>query len=483
MSMKGFVRNFKPLKLLSDQQVEEIHKSTLELLQRTGLRFDSERALDLFEENECKVDRDTNRVKFPPDLVEECLRKTPSSFYFKARDPKSDLMIGGNTTYFCSFPGMQTVDLETWEPRTATKEENAKAARILDALENLHFLTPYTPYWELEDVPSVMSIPESAANKIRNSTKLQFTGYQKDCEIFTIKMAKIAGTEIQGMCESSAPLTYYEDAVNSAFRFAEADLPLHITSGTVMGGTGPATIAGSLVTSNAEVIGGVVLSQLIKPGTRVVVNDFVFPQNMRSGAPGFGGIGISLHEATFNQVWRSYNIPVQSSAAAPTSSKKIDFQCGYEKAIGCLIAALSGAHIIQLHGGLYGEKTYHPIQSILDDDIAGMIGRFIEGVEVSEETLAIDLINEVGPIPGTYLNKEHTRKWWRKEQFIPKAADRLSYSEWLAKDKKDAIELAKERMEDILETHEPTPLTERQEKEISKTLDEARQYYDEKGLL
>jgi trimethylamine--corrinoid protein Co-methyltransferase len=221
-------------------------------------------------------------------------------------------MIGGNTVYFCSFPGKNIVDLDTWEPRLATLEENNDGVRVLDALENLHFLTPYTPYFEIEGVPSVMAIPQSVASKIKHSTKLQFTGHQQDCEIFTIRMAQAVGMDIQGICNPAPPLTYPADDVNSAFRFLEAGFSLHIAAGGVMGGTAPATIAGSLVTSNAEIIGGVVLAQLIRPGARIIVCDFVLPQDMRTGYPAFGAIEGALHGAIFNQIWRKYEIPVQT---------------------------------------------------------------------------------------------------------------------------------------------------------------------------
>jgi len=102
---------------------------------------------------------------------------------------------------------------------------------------------------------------------------------------------------------------------------------------------------------------------------------------------------------------------------------------------------------------------------------------------VTEETLAIDLIEEVGPIPGFYLDKRHTRKWWKKEQFVPKVADRLTYPEWLKKGKKSALEYARERMKNILATHEPKSLSEDQDKEISKILEEAKKYYKEKGMM
>ena len=483
MSLKGFVRNFKPLEILSQEKIEDIHRGVLAVLENTGMRFESEFALKLFKKNGCKVDFDTMRVKFPPHLVEESLRITPSNFYFKSRNTEHDLIVGGNTVYFCAFPGMNTVDLETWKPRRATKEENRDALIVLDALKNLHFLTPYTPYFGFDDTPPVMSIPESAAAKIRYSTKLQFSGYQKDCEMFTIEMAKVAGTEIQGMMESSPPLTFYEDAVMSAYRFAKAGLPLHITAGDVIGGTSPATIAGTLVTSVAEIVAGIVFTQLVEPGTRVVANAFVFPQNMKTGLPFFGSVGISLHEAAFNQIWRSYNIPVQSSAIGPTNSKSIDYQNCYEKAIPALVAALSGANIIQFHGGVYGELTHHPVQSIMDDDVAGVIGRFIEGIEVSSDTLALDLISEIGPIPGFYLNTEHTRKWWQKDQFVPEVADLLPYGQWEKEGKKSALDNAKEKMDEILKTHKPIPLSDEQEKEIQKILDKAKKYYEEKELI
>lgn len=483
MPLKGFKRRIEPIKMLSDQQVEEIHRATLEVLNRTGIRFESKKALKLFEQNDCQVDYENMRVRFPPAIIEECVAKTPSNFYMKSRRPDSDLMIGGNTVYFCSFPGKNIVDLETWEPRVATLEENDDGVRILDALENVHFLTPYTPYFEVQGVPSVMAIIQSVASKIRYSTKLQFTGHQKDCDIFTIQIAQATGTEIQGMCNPAPPLTYPEGDINSAFRFLEAGFSLHINSGGLMGATAPATIAGSLVTSNAEIIGGIVLAQLIKPGARIIVCDFALPQNMRTGYPAFGAIEGAIHAAMFNQMWRRYGVPTQIVNCAPSSSKKVDFQCGYEKGINALLGALSGAQIVELHGGITGELTYHPAQAILDDDIAGMIGRFIEGAKVSDETIVTDLINAVGPIPGMFLDRKHTMEWWKAEQYIPKVADRLPFNEWKAGGKKDALAKATERMEQILSTHKGVPLPEEQDQQVEKIMNEARKYYKDKGLL
>ncbi|MCJ7792243.1 MAG: trimethylamine methyltransferase family protein, partial [Dehalococcoidia bacterium] len=166
------------------------------------------------------------------------------------------------------------------------------------------------------------------------------------------------------------------------------------------------------------------------------------------------------------------------------SSKKPDFQTGYQKALNALAGALTGSHLLALHGSLYGELTAHPLQAILDDDIAGMIGRFIEGVTVTDETIALELIEQVGPIPGHYLNTAHTREWWKKEQFVPKVADELTYPEWIKSGKKDCLDYAKERMEEILATHRVSiPLTLSQEEDIKRILNEAREYYRKKGMI
>ncbi len=131
-----------------------------------------------------------------------------------------------------------------------------------------------------------------------------------------------------------------------------------------------------------------------------------------------------------------------------------------------------------LAGAIHGQLTHHPVQAVLDNDLAGMVGRFLEGVEISEDSLAVDLINQVGPIPGEFLSSAHTRKWWRSEQYIPSAADTLTYPEWLATGKKSSLEYARERVEQILATHETEPLPDSVEADIQKIMAEARKYYN-----
>jgi len=483
MAVKGFVRNMKPLDVLTGEQLEEIHSATLHVLRKTGVRFDSTRALELFEKNGCRVNHDTNRVRFPEGLVEECLRKAPSRFHVRARNPENDMVWGGNTTYFQALSGMRTVDLNTWEPRTPTREEYYDAITVLDGLENVSIVPWYTPWFGFKHIPPVMAMPEGLAARLRNTSKFTCAGYSMGCELFNIQMAQAVGAELRTMMAASPPLTFYEETIDAAFRIVEAGFVLLPTSGSVYGGTAPATIAGSLVSGNAEIMAGLVFAQLVRPGTRVIAQDFSFPQNMRTGAPAFGSMEISLHQAAFNQIWHGYGIPTDGGVCYP-NSKKIDYQAGYEKAIIATIGALSGTNTIWIQGALYGELAFHPVQAVIDDDIAGMLGRFLQGIEVNDETLAVGVIDEVGPIPGHYLNQPHTRKWWKKEQFIPRASDRLTHPEWLKQGKKDCIAIAKERCEQIRSCHRVSPpLTESQEQDIERIVKEARNFYRKKGLI
>ena len=483
MSSNGFVRNFKRLEILTDEQVEAIHRGALDVLQVTGIQFESQKALRILEKGGCPVDYEHRRARFSPGMVVHCLRQCPTSFHMKARDPRHDLIVGGDVVYFAMFSGMKTVDLDTWEPRTPTVQDNHDACKVADALENVHQCPSYTPYCEFEGVPPAMILPTSAWSRMKYFSKTARIGSAVDSYIFEIQMAQALNVDIYGAMEATPPLTYTEAASDCGVACAEAGYPVEPGCGGVMGGTHPVTLSGALVAGIAEVMAGVVLIQLVRPGNAIIVNSFDIPQNMRSGSPRFGAIEISLFQAMWNQFWKSrYGIPVMNGGVGPSDSKSIDFQCGYEKASGILLSALSGANVINTVGGLTGELSYHPVQSVLDNDICGMIGRFLRGVQVDHETLAIDLINAVGPIPGFYLNQAHTRQWWKKEQFLPLAADTLSYPEWLRGGKKAALDYARAKSDELLATYRDT-LPQDKHAELDRILQDAAQYYKQKGLL
>ncbi|GIK43958.1 MAG: methyltransferase [Chloroflexota bacterium] len=480
MSRTGFKRNLKPLELLTEAQVQQMHQAILEVLWETGLRIESDWALKFFKQHGCWVDEASLRVRFPAEMVEECVRLAPSSYPVKAPDPANDLLVGQETLYFSHSSGMETIDLATFEPRQPTQAEYIDCVRVLDALPHLDHLGCY-PYFGYAGIPSAMAIPEGVALHMKYSTKHQAGCCSNDCEIFTIQLAQAVGHEFTGTIGSSPPLTWGAEALTAAKRIVEAGFPLSTVDGCMMGGTGPATIPGSVVVSSAEQMGMLVLVQLLKPGHRMIVGHFSLPLNMNSGSPAFGQIDASLNNLIFNQMWRYYQVPIGNGSPGYVSAKMIDYQAGYEKGLAGLASALSGVNSMLLHFGVSSELTAHPVQAVLDDDIAGMIGRFVTGEAITAETIAVELIKEVGPIPGHYLGKAHTRQWWQKEQFVPESADRLTYPEWLQQGKKQALDYARARVEAILAEPERTHLISNQEDDIARILQEARAYYQKRA--
>jgi trimethylamine--corrinoid protein Co-methyltransferase len=479
----GFTRKYPPLEVLTQEEIESIHRGALYVLQKTGMRIEHDRLIEELAQHGCQVDIDLKRVRFPPGLVEERLRQVPSTFMLKARDREKDLMIGGDTVYFMQGMGMRHVDLETWETRPATAAEHRKAMIVADALENTHLAEGWEIYTDRQGIPPIMAVLENLASAIRYSSKTQVAGNIQDSEIFAIKMAKAVGTDLLPEIDMGSPLTIYEGAIEASYRYIEADIPITPALSITMGSEGPATMSGSVVLGVAMLMAWAVVTQVIKPGAPMAFHHGIGPMDMTRGNAIMGTPIESLTSVMLNQMLRRYGIPIWTTAGFASNSKKFDYQAAYEKALPSLVSLLSGGHVHLFQGGSSIELLYHPVLSILDDDVAGWIGRFLQGVAVTDETLAIDLINQVGPIPGHYLSTEHTREWWRKEQWLPKAADLEAYPVWVRSGKKDALALAQERMDDILENHKPIPLTAEQEQAIKDILVEARQFYRNRGTI
>lgn len=483
MSVKGFKRTFKAFDILTADQVEAIHQATLKVLLNTGVVMNDEQALKIMADGGCEVDFQANRVRIPERLVMDSLTSTPQSWIVKARNPENDFLVGGkDRTHIESAGGMMAVDPGTWETHEPSRKEFFDHIKVIDSLPNNGAMGAF-PFFGWAKVPQAMRLIESHAAKVRLSSKSQVEGNVMDNDIWHIEICKATGQEMRLLCNPTAPLTFSDETIQKVFRNIEADMPFHFASGPISGATAPASMAGAVVLNNADALAGIVLTQLIKPGFRVWVGSLIMVQNMRSGSPAFGAISNSMIEAVYNQVWRWYGVPNWTSASAWTSSKAVDYQAAYEASLAALSSALSGANVVLLQGGLTGELSASTAKMILDDDIAGMIGRYLQGVDVSEESLAVELIDQVGPVPGQFITTPHTLEWWRKEQYLPLVADRLGFEEWARKGKKTALDHAQEKAEEYIANFKHEPLSASQEKAVEDILTEARKYYRHKGLI
>ncbi|MHB8279336.1 MAG: trimethylamine methyltransferase family protein, partial [Candidatus Humimicrobiaceae bacterium] len=472
-----------PIKILTESKVEQLHCATLNVLEEVGFKYESLKALKLLEEYGCNVNYESMIAKIPPSLVEWAINKAPSSFMVKARDPEKSVRFGGNTLYFLNSAGARYVDIDTGIVTMPTLEQNNMGVLVSDALDTVHLFPSYTPYFEIEGVPPVMSCPVSCAQRHRFTSKPNRGAQPSDSFIWETQIAQVCNAQLLGCVEGAAPLSLAEDPCNAAFHYLNAGFPTYIASGSIMGGSHPITIAGATVSHNAELLAITLLLQCIKPGSGVIANNFVSAMNMSTGDLNFGTAAIALHQMAYNQIWHDfYKIPVNNCGSAFSNSKLIDYQLGAEKLPLAMCSALSGASLVTMHGGVTAELAYSPILAIIDDDIANTIGRIVEGFDITDDLIGLDTIRQVGS-SGTFLSAKQTRKYWKSEDYMPKIFDKTTYQEWINSGKKTVVEKAKEKYEEIVSTHKPLPLTSEQDKDIDSILKEATKYYKKKGLI
>jgi trimethylamine--corrinoid protein Co-methyltransferase len=474
---------FSPLNIVSEGEVHRIQEGILDVLKTTGVMVEDPDMLNLMGQAGCQIDASQKRARFPEDVVLGYLDFFPSKYVLKARDEANDLRVtSGGATYFMASSGTKLVDLKTGESREPTRKDFYDAVKILDYLEHVDLQTAF-PYFGFAGVPGCMRVIESTAAKFRASSKAIKEGATGDEYLWTTAMAKAIGCDVMQVANSAAPFAFLKGFTDRLKYLSEQGMPMQLAPGPTRGFTSPVTVAGTAITNNAETIAAIVLSQMIKRGTRSLAVNMSLAPNMRNGLPGFGDIGNGLQDAAFNQIWRAYQIPCGTSSTSWTSSMTMDYQAGYELSMMALISALSGPSFIAVFSSLYAQNAASPVKSIVDNDVVGMIKRFCRGVEVTPETMAVNLINEVGPMPATFLRSKHTFKWWRNECYLTSVANQVYGPRWFRDSGKGTIDLAQEKMEHILESHQPLPLTDSQEQEIEYILKNARQYYRNKGMI
>jgi trimethylamine--corrinoid protein Co-methyltransferase len=246
-------------------------------------------------------------------------------------------------------------------------------------------------------------------------------------------------------------------------------------SGLAAGASAPATLAGALVQNCAEVTAAAVLAQIVHPGLGVIMQDYSQCLDMRSGAVIQGGIERGLMGAAWCQYWRSWEIP--RTTIISSDSKLPDFQCAVEKTLSASLHAQAGSNLVSFMGCVHDELSFSPVVAIMDEDVALMLGRMLGGITVDGQTLAVEVIDDVGPIPGQFLEHRHTRETWKSEQLLPRVADRLPVQQWELVGKPDMLGHARGRFEELRKSHRPAPLSEDRREEIDGLVDQALQHY------
>ncbi|MEM0007611.1 MAG: trimethylamine methyltransferase family protein [Candidatus Bathyarchaeia archaeon] len=480
--MIGFSRDDQKIKIriFSRSELEAIHWATLDILERTGVKIYSEKCLKILEEAGCKVDYKMGCALIPSEVVEEALRKKKSVFRLCARNPKYDLKLDGRHVYITTDGNaVNTLDFETGERRASTKDDIAKSATIADALDSVGV------YW-----PMVTSSDVPAPIRHLHDLEASLANTEKHVQLETIVKPKVARYAVEiaaavvgdtkklrerpiisSLHCTISPLQHEGGSIEAALEFAKAGIPVSFYGMPQAGATSPVTLAGAVVINNAEVLSGLVIVQLVHPGAPVIYGTGGAGFDMKAGTWTGGSPERALISAAAGELAKYYNMPSLVGGFV-TSAKTIDAQACYEKLISGIPQVLSGCDIIAGIGLIDNCNTLSFEQLLIDDEIVNMTFRLVEGIEVKEQTIALDLIQKIGP-GGNFLAEKHTLEYLQKEHFIPKLTDRRSYEAWLKNGAKDITKRAKEKVKTILQQHQPQPLPKETRTEIQNIIGRA----------
>lgn len=451
------------MKVVSEDQVKKIHLATLEVLERTGVDVFAEEALALLGNAGAHING--NRVKIPGWLVEESVRLAPSKVTLASRTGKRSLFLEGNNTYFGN--GSDTpymLDPFTGEHRLTKKKDVCDQALLNDYLENIDFVMSMGL---VSDCPKKTSDLHQLEAQLLNTTKpVIFTIHSKENLEAAYRIATlIAGSEdkfdrapfIALYTEPSSPLMHSKESLEKLMYCNEKGIPCVYTVGMMAGATAPITAAGVLVSANCELLSGLVISQLKKKGAPMVYGGMVTNMDMSTGEFLYGSPELYLRQAVLHEMAKYYQLP-HFGVGGCSDSCIFDQQAGWDNAFTLLTAALSGVNLVHDVGYL-GQGLISSLEScVMCDEGIGLIKRFMKGIDVNLDTLAIDVIDQVGP-GGHYLDTEHTLKHFKEELWTPSLMNREKLDVWKMNGKKTYGDKAKAKVEYILNNHQPEALS------------------------
>jgi trimethylamine--corrinoid protein Co-methyltransferase len=462
------------LSILSEAEIEVIHSSSIKILERVGLLVRSQKVAKLLVDAGAIIDSDRKTVKLPSSLVEECLLKHLSSFTLHGRSKENDLLISCDRTYAHSSGGcLNILEANSGRVRTGTIRDVEVLTRIIDASDNIH---ESQMLLYASDAPSQVRDVHTVAAMLRNTTKVcGFAAYNnRNLEHIMKLVAIIAGGQeelrttpiVVFGASPTSPLELSEDIAEQFVRAASHGLPISITPAPLAGGTSPVTLAGTLVQQNAEFLLCDVIVQLVNPGNPVFYCARPMCMDMRTGHEA-NGVEFGLMSAASVQLAARYRLP-SDVYGLYTDSKFLGEQTAFEKSMIGLVPALAGATFLSGAGAIEGVVTASPEQLVIDNEILGMIFRAARGIDVDSETLAVSIIEKIGP-GGYFLGTEHTRKYYSREHYIPELCDR-SLRTGSESPSNDSVGMAHWKIEKLLKDHWVEPLDRDVEDELQSAL-------------
>ncbi len=463
---------FKPrLQVINEAQIAQLHAATLDVLERTGVKTTHPKALEILAGAGAQVNDD--QVKIPGWLVEDAISKAPSRIVLGTRTGKRTVFLERDKSFFGpSLDCVDYMDPKTHERKRFVSENVKTTAALCDALPNFQWCMTIGM---ADDVPADIADRVIARNVFENCEKpLVFcckdTNSVKD--IYDMALLLCGGKEkfdeaptIVHYSEPISPLVYFDLAMDKIIYCAEKRIPLINFPAPQCCGSSPATLAGALVQASAESLSGLVIHQLVNPGAPFIYGAFTTIMDMRSTIFSYGAVEMSLMTAAMAQMAQHYQLPFFGTAGA-TDAKFCDAQAGAEAALQILSAATAGSGLVHdCSSWMDHGSVASPEFMVLVHDIVDSVNHYMQGIPITEETLALDVIHHVGP-GGHYLQQPHTLKHFKEIKYS-EIFDRMIYDQW----KTAGAKTFEERLQNVTlqkMEHRPEPLP----KETIKILDE-----------
>jgi len=445
--------------LLSEEQVEQVHEASLEILERVGMLVRNTRAREIFAAHGAQVDADTQIVRIPRGVVERYRLMFPATFTFRARDLRYDRTVPDDSPLILTGSSAPNIiDPVTGYERRSRSDDLARIAHLINELPGYDVFSISTL---ADDAPAGQFSLSRYYPSIKNTVKpVRANTPPAEAEMMLRLAYLVAGGEdafherpfiTHHYCPVVSPLTMDFDSTQLLILFSEKNLPSYFSIVPNAGLTSPLTMLATVAQCNAEFLAAAVLTEMIQPGKAVIYSTLPTVADMRTGAYSPGAIETGILHMGCAQMARFYNVP--SGGYIGLSNAKInDAQSGYETGMSVVAGYLGGVDIFNMGGLLDALMAFDFAKAVIDNEIALMLKQIKRGFEFSRENLALDQIAEVGP-GGMFAGTEHTLERMRTGMLLAEVADRDPRAQWLERGGLDAQARAMKRVKEIL-THD-----------------------------
>ncbi|MCE5252473.1 trimethylamine methyltransferase family protein [bacterium] len=467
------------IQVLGQEGVARIDEAARRILERTGVEIPHNEMLGLFARAGAKVDIPSRRVRIPPKLVDECLESAGKTFTIYGRDHTKKASFGTGSRNYNSIAGEAYWVDENGKRRFATLGDVVTASKLTDVLP---WITIAGAMADPHEIDASFRCVEVAAALLRTIAKpVTFWFHDRASAAFVIELfAALAGSSEElaafppayPFLEPISPLRFPQNGIDLLFETCRVPLPVPVGPMAQTGLSAPATLAGTLALETAEILAGICVTQLIRPGTPVCFGGIPHAFDMRTTQLIFAGPEQGLMAVAMTEMGRQYGLPVYINVGL-TDSKCVDAQAGLEIAATLLMGVLSGADIFG-HLGIAGVDQASSLEMLVfQHEVIDYIERIMRSFAIDEERLALDLIDSLGP-GGTFIAEEHTVRHFREEIWMPSILDRSYWDHWEKNGGLTTAEKVNDRMGELLAQYTPHPLDDTVDREVEKILENAR---------